>query len=118
MSQANDLWRAAINRHREQLFGDSSLKLYETTPDDGDTLISELTCDWKGHRTGATTDGGTESGSWQFQIIANEDWETSQKPTFLKIVALTINSRRWKVTKVEEPIGESLIWRLRAEVQK
>jgi hypothetical protein len=119
MSQLNDLRRAAINRHREQLFGDSSLKLYSMTPEDGETEIVELTEDWKGHRVRPTTSGfaDQDGGAWQFQIVADEDWSTSQSD-FKEIVSLTVGGRRWKVTKVEEPIGESLVWKLRAEVQK
>lgn len=119
MPQLNDLRIAAINRHRKQLFGDSSLKVYSMTPVDGETVIFDLACDWKGHRIKATTADriDADSGAWQFQIVAECDWATSQAD-MKKAVALTIDGRRWKVTKVEEPIGTFLVWKLRAEVQR
>ena len=118
MSQLNDLRRAAINRHRIQLFGDSSLKGYTITPADGEVEAVEYAEDWKAHRISSSTDLiGSESVAWQFQIVADEDWETSQL-IIKQFVALTVGTRRWKVTKVQEPIGVSLVWKLRAEIQK
>ena len=115
----NDLRKDAINRHRERLFGDSSLKVYSITPADGEAEIFDLACDWKGHRVRPTTTGFAEpdSGAWQFQIVAECDWVTSQAD-MLKAVAVTIDSRRWTVTKVEEPIGTFLVWKLRARIEK
>ncbi len=118
MSQLNDLRIAAINRHRIELFGDSSLKGYTMTPEDGEEVAATYEKDWKAHRVRGTTDSaGVGTGAWQFQIVAEEDWETSQA-VIKTFVALTVGSRRWKVTKVEEPIGNSLVWKLRAEVQR
>ena len=79
----------------------------------------EFEKDWKGFRVLATTDSGVteRSGAWQFEIQATATWADSQ--TFmLSIVAMTIGDRRWKVTKVEEPIGNSLVWKVKAQVQK
>lgn len=116
MSKANDLRIAAINRHRKRLFGDSSLKVYSITPAEGEAVVETFAKDWMGQRTDAiTTSGGT--GAWQFQVVAKANWVATQE--FMKsIVALTIGTRRWKITKIEEPIGESLVWKIRAEVEK
>lgn len=108
-----------MNERRKQLFGDSSLKVYSTTPADGEAEEFEFETDWKGFRvdptTGMATRGG-DSSSWQFQIAAVEEWEDDQD-FMLKIVALTIGDRRWKITKVEKPIGVSLIWKVKAQEQ-
>lgn len=113
----SNLRKAAINRHRKRLFGDASLIVYTTTPADGETAAGTFTKDWMAHRVDPTTIGLEEgAGGWQFQVIAPEDWETSQ--AFMKkIVALTVGTRRWKVKKVEKPIGESLVWKVKAEIQ-
>lgn len=116
MATIDNLRRAAINRHRKRLFGDSSLKLYTTTPAAGEAEVFNLAADWRGRRITATTDSGAESGAWQFEIVANADWVTSQA-NMLKVVALTIDSRRWKIAKVEKPIGTSFVWKLRAQIQ-
>lgn len=112
-----NLQRAAINRHRKKLFGDSYLKVYSTTPADGEAVAGAFQVDWCGQRVvPTTTNAGAEAGAWQYQIWAKDDWETSQ--TFmLKIVALTVGTRRWKVKKVEKPIGHSLVWKIKAEIQ-
>ena len=109
----------AINQRRKQLFGDSSLKVYTTTPEDGETEAGEFETDWKGFRVDPTTGQatrGADSSSWQFQIEAEADWKTSQV-FMLSIVALMIGEDRWKITKVEKPIGNSLIWKLKAQQQ-
>lgn len=118
MSQELDLLCTSFNRHRLRLFGDCSLKLYEVTPLAGETEVFAFIDGWKGHRLQGTTDGDRESGSWQFQIIADENWQTVELATFKKVVALTVDGRRWAVRKVEEPIGNSLVWKLRAEIEK
>lgn len=112
----DNLRLVAVNRHRKRLFGESSLKVYTTTPEAGEVSAAEFPKDWFGQRLAGTTDGGTEAGSWQFQIAAAADWPTSQ--TFMNsIVAVTIGTRRWKVKKVEKPIGTSFMWKVRAEIQ-
>lgn len=106
-----------MNRHRKRLFGDVSLVAYTTTPADGETAAGTFTTDWRGHRVDPTTTGiEEEAGSWQFEIIAAEDWATSQ--AFMnKIVALTVGTRRWRVKKIEKPAGHSLVWKVKAEIQ-
>lgn len=117
MSILSNLRLSAVNRHRKRLFGDESLKVYTTTPGAGEAVAATFTTDWFGHRVDATTDAaGGEAGAWQFQTAAAATWETTE--TFmLKIVALTVGTRRWRVTKIENPIGVSLIWKIRAEIQ-
>lgn len=106
MSKLNDLRTAGVNRHRERLFGSSSLKVYSTTPEDGESEEHEFTADWRGSRL-------DDDGNWQFEIVAAADWTSSQ--AYLKKVSVcTVGSRRWKVKKVKEPIGESLVWKLQA----
>lgn len=107
----------AVNQHRKRTFGDRSLKVYTATPETGEVEAAEFEIDWFGHRVEKTTEGSSsQSGAWQFQISAAEDWATTQ--TFMKaIVALTIGDDRWKVTKVEKPIGRSLMWKVRAQMQ-
>lgn len=118
MAQLDDLRKAAINRHRSRLFGESSLKVYSTSPADGDAEEAEFTEDWTGQRVWATTDMGVKgnTGAWQFQIVATADWWSSQD-FMTAIVALTVGSVRWKVTKVEEPVGRSLVWKVKAQKQ-
>lgn len=109
---------AAVNRHRKRLFGNVPLVVYTTTPADGETEAATFTTDWMAHRVDLTTIGFEEgAGGWQFQVIAAEDWKTSQ--AFMqKIVAMTVATRRWTVTKIEEPIGHSLIWKVKAETSR
>lgn len=119
MSKANDLRIAALNRHRKRLFGDSSLKVYSITPADGETVAGTFDKDWSGQRLKGTTTGFVDeaTGAWQFQVVAKANWAATQ--AFMRsIVALTIGTRRWKITRIEEPIGESLVWKIRAEVEK
>ncbi len=117
MQPVSSLRLAAVNRHRQRLFGDSSLKVYTTTPEAGETLAATFAKDWFAQRVWRTTDQGVkESGRWQFQIPAKEDWGKSQA-FMLAIVALTVYDRRWKVTKIEKPIGTSLMWKVKAEIQ-
>lgn len=107
-----------MNRHRKRLFGNASLVVYSTTPADGDTAEGTFTTDWFGHRVDPTTTGLEDAaGAWQFQVIAASDWATSE--AFMKkITALTIGTRRWKVRKVEEPVGHSLVWKIKAETSR
>jgi hypothetical protein len=103
---------------RKLLFDDLTLKIFETTPEAGETESAEFTADWFGQRSTPTTDGTSQAevGMWQFQIWAEDDWETSQ--TFmLKAVALTIGERRWKIKKIEQPIGHSTVWKIKAQLQ-
>ena len=105
-----------LNRLRVGLFGDDSLKIYGITPETGEIELAELVADWSGRRVESSADSNTESGYWQFQIAAPDDWQTSQAD-FLKTVALTIGDRRWKMKKVEKPIGNSKVWKIKAEIQ-
>lgn len=119
MSTLSNLRLAALNRHRVRLFGTSSLKAYTTTPELGEVLAAEFLIDWSGQRTQPITGDQqvrADSGMWQFQIAAPADWTVSQ--AFMNsVVVLTVGTRRWKVKKVEKPIGESLVWKVRAEIQ-
>lgn len=108
----------AVNERRKQLFGDSSLIVYSTTPTAGEVAAGTFTVDWCGHRVWGTTAEGVRqpTSAWQFQATAADDWVTSEA-YMLTIVALTIGTRRWKVTKVEKPVGTSLIWKIKAQEQ-
>jgi hypothetical protein len=104
---------AALDRLRVQQFGAEPLKLVSMTPETGETQVAEISSAWGGHRTLATTGGGTaDAGAWQFQIEAAGD-----QSYMSKIVALKIGSRRWKVKKVEAPAGNSQVWKIKAEIQ-
>jgi hypothetical protein len=117
MTSYSDLRTSAVNRHRKRVFGESSLDVYQTTPEDGETIAGMFTEGWFGQRISGTTDAASESpGAWQFQVGATLDWETSQA-FMMKAVALKVGARRWKVKKVEKPIGLSLIWKINAEIQ-
>lgn len=116
-----DIRRNAVDRHRERLFGaDAVLTLFEKTPAEGDSELAEITAGWRARRVWRTTDEGTrERGGWQFEIdeavLVDEDSEAID-PT--RIASLTVDEQRWKVTKAEEPVGLSRVWRLKAERQK
>jgi len=104
---------AALDRLRVQQFGSDTLKLFGITPETGETLLAEFTVNWGGQRVVATTESGTnETGAWQFQVKAEGD-----QAFILKAVVLKIGARRWKVKKVEAPMGNSLLWKIKAEVQ-
>lgn len=105
-----------INRLRVQLFGADSLKIFGITPETGETQLAELFENWCGRRVDSPTDSDKESSSWQFKIIAADDWQTSQA-FMLKIVSFTIGGRRWKFKKVQKPIGNSRVWKMKAEIQ-
>lgn len=102
---------------RRLLFGDSSLKVYGTTPAAGETFLKEFTGDWGfGRRVWRTTDEGQREGSsaWQFQIVAADDWKTSE--TFMHAATVfTIDDRRFVIHKIEKPAGNSLIWKAKAQ---
>lgn len=118
MTLTRDLLADAFDRHRERTFGESSLKVYRTTPEDGETVAGTFECGWKGFRVRPTTTGFAEpdSGAWQFQIIAETDWATSQA-FLLEAVSLTIDAQRWKVTKLEKPVGVIPVWKIRGQIQ-
>lgn len=114
-----NLRNAALDRHRQRLFGDAAVVVYTTTPEVGEVAAGTFSEFWSAQRTQPLTDDGnraSEAGHWQFQIAAADDWQTSQ--VFMNsIVALTVSDRRWKVKKVEKPIGNSHVWKIRAEIQ-
>lgn len=104
---------AALDRLRVQQFGADPLKLFQMTPETGEAEAAELATGWGGHRVTVTTESGSaESGAWQFQIKAAGD-----QSYMTKIVSLRVGPRRWKVKKVEAPAGNSLVWKIKAEVQ-
>lgn len=110
------LFIKSLNRLRIQTFGNDSLKTYAITPETGESLQFELFADWSGRRIDSSADSEKESGFWQFQVVAKDDWATSQV-FWLKSVALKIGDRRFKVKKIEKPIGNSKVWKIRAEIQ-
>lgn len=100
------------------LFGDSSLKVYTTTPAAGEAVAAIFTADWFGHRVNPVTATlKNESSLWQFQIAAPPDWETSQT-YMMGVVAITVDDRRWAIVKAEKPVGASLVWKFKAELQQ
>jgi hypothetical protein len=108
-----NLTLAALDRLRVQQFGTDPLKLFQMTPETGEAEVAELADGWGGHRVTVTTESGTaDAGAWQFQIRAAGD-----QAYMTKIVALKIGPRRWKVKKVEAPAGNSLVWKIKAEIQ-
>jgi len=108
----------AMNRHRIRTFGNDTLSVYTATPAAGETVAATFTQDWFGHRVEQTTaNAAKEEGAWQFQIAAPDTWETSQQFMYA-IGSLVIDNRRWKVKKVEAPVGESHVWKIKAEFQK
>lgn len=111
-----NLFIKALNRLRVQLFGTDSLKIFGIVPETGETELADLAIDWSGRRVDSSTDSAADAGTWQFQIIAADDWATSQI-FMLKSVALKIGTRRFKVKKVEKPIGNAKVWKLKAEIQ-
>ncbi len=117
MSVEEKLRWLEINRRRKRFFADDPLLVYKTTPEAGETVAETFSIDWFGHRISPTTTGdNVKPGAWQFQIRATDDWETSQV-FMLAIVVLTIGNRRWKVNKVEKPIGTSMVWKVKGEIQ-
>ncbi len=120
MDMYGTLRTAAADRHRERLFGkEAVIELYSTAPETGETLVTSFDEGWFGQRVVALTGTNSRaaaSGDWQFQIAAEDDWETSQAFMF-KVSIVQIDGRRWRVKKVEKPIGLSLIWKLKAEAQ-
>lgn len=120
MATIDTLRLAAMNRHRIRLFGDGvSLIVYTMTPAAGETAAGTFTQDWFGQRVAPTTNDQQQrdASEWQFQIKANADWATSQA-FMMKGVSLTVAGQRWKISKVEKPIGVSLVWKVRAQEQK
>lgn len=118
MATIDNLKLAAMNRHRLRLFGDAALIVSTTTPETGETAAGTFAADWFGQRVTPTTSefNPRDASEWQFQIAAAADWETSQA-YMKKAVSVTIGTRRWKIVKVERPVGISLIWKLRAQEQ-
>lgn len=118
MSATNkNLFIKALNRLRKQLFGDDPMQLFEKTPETGETLMMTLAEDWSGRRVESAADAQDNGeGFWQFQIVAANDWKTSQA-YMNRAVSFKIGGRRWKVNKVEKPVGKSWVWKIKAEVQ-
>lgn len=117
MNETNrNLFLKAMNRLRRQWFSDDEMKLFEMTPETGETEIDAVPENWSGRRVESETDSASNGTFWQFQIAANDDWVTSQ--AFMnRVVAIKIGTRRFKVPKVQKPFGKSLVWKLKAEIQ-
>jgi len=105
----------AINRHRTRLFGNSSLTVHSMTPAGKSAAEGTFSTNWFAHRVWETTDQGVkEATAWQFQIVAAADWTTSQ--AFMKKAAvLDVGTESWKVVKVQKPVGNSLVWKVKAQ---
>lgn len=118
------LLKDAFDRHRERTFGNSSLTVYGTTPDLGETLLGTFAVGWKGHRVIDATRDITErdSSEWQFQVIASDNWDQTGQvgnQLFMKKGSVVmVGTKRWKVRKIQEPIGQIFIWKIRAQQQK
>jgi len=117
MSIEHTLRVKALDRHRIRLFGpDAVLKAWKMTPADGETLAATFTEGWRGQRTAPTTGDGARSNDisqWQFEVAVPADWENAQ--AFWKsVTALTIGDARWRISKAEEPVGVSLVWKVKA----
>lgn len=112
----------AIDQHRTRMFGDDvELKLYSTSPSDGDVELISLAAGWRAYRVWETTDiHSRQSGSWQIEISqAAIDAAQGDEPIdMMRVTVGIIDGKRYRLTKVEEPIGESRCWRFRAERQK
>lgn len=105
----------AIDRHRARLFGTSSLKVYSTTPSVGETLDATIATGWRARRIRGITDGAATDGAWQFEIVAPSNWNLSQA-YMRRATVLVVDDLKWRVTKVERPVGVSLVWKLRAKL--
>ncbi|HEV7701265.1 MAG TPA: hypothetical protein VGO43_13620 [Pyrinomonadaceae bacterium] len=118
MSLQNQLLSDAFDRHRERLFGDSSLKVYTTSPTGGEVEAGEFLKGWKAHRVVDTTTGfaDRDTGSWQFQIILDDNWKETQA-FMLKAVAFSIGDQRWRFKKGQKPVGLSPVFKTRAQMQ-
>lgn len=104
---------AALDRLRVQQFENESLKLFTMTPETGETEVASLEENWGAHRVMVTTGSGPqESGAWQFQIKAGSGQEYMSK-----LVSLKVGARRWKVKKIEAPVGSTPVWKIKAEMQ-
>lgn len=109
---------SGLDRLRKQFFPeDEALKLLKITPESGETEVAEIASGWGGQRLATTTGtGSTESGAWQFQIAAADDWADSQ--TFMQqVIAIRVGNRRWKIKKIEAPAGIPMVWKMKAEIQ-
>lgn len=116
MAAIENLRLAAMNRHRKQLFGeDAELTIFETSPADGETSLEVVTADWFAHRVWATTAAGVReaTSSWQFQVAGD-----SAESDRMKATVLSVGDRRWKITKVEQPLPGSAVWKFKAQEQK
>lgn len=111
--------RSGIERLRKLYFPrDEVLTLLKVTPQTGETQVAEMAAGgWGGQRIVATSGtGSSESGAWQFQIAAADDWVTSQD-YMQQVIALRVGGRRWKVKKIEAPGGLAMVWKIKAEIQ-
>lgn len=116
MAALNHLIVEAFRRHREQTFGSAPLEILHSTPESGETVAGSIGDGWMGQRARSITSPqstSAESGLWQFQII-----DSGATPALLtNAVALIAGGRRFKIKKVEKPIGAIGTWKLRAEIQ-
>lgn len=123
MSTERELLAQAFDRHRLRTFGESSLTVYGMTPTDGEASSGSFSGGWKGGRVSDVTSQVQErdSSEWQFQVMATADWSDEESESnqlfMLSAVALTVGAQRWKITKVQKPVGAIGVWKLRAEQQ-
>lgn len=116
MAALSDLIIHAFRRHREQTFGTAPLDVLHSTPESGESVAGSISEGWMGQRARSITSPqstSAETGLWQFQII--ESGSTAALLT--NAVAIIAGGRRFKIKKVEKPVGAIRTWKLRAEIQ-
>ena len=116
MSFSADLLRAlreTLNAERVLTFGvGATLTLSEMRPA-GETALGVIADGWGGHRLSETAAGQAEAGSWTFRICTADALEAADMK---RAATLTVGAQKWKIRKVEQPIGPVGTWAIRAEM--
>jgi hypothetical protein len=115
MTFSTDLLRSlreTLNTERRLTFGESAaLTLFSMTPE-GEIELGAISDGWGGRRLTATAAGQAEAGEWTFRVCAAD---ALAEAAMRKAATLTVGGVKWKVRKVERPVGPVGTWAFRAE---
>ena len=107
-------WQA-MNARRALEFGDAAVIILKQTTPQGEITLATLNQDWGGYRDIAATQTDAPMNAWRFFVKARTELTDD---LMSKVKLVVIGARKWKVTKVEQPVSELNHWTLRGELTK
>lgn len=104
-----------MNARRILEFGDVAEAVLKQTTPQGEIILATLREDWGGYRDIAATQTDAPMNAWRFFVKARTELTDD---LMSKVKLVVIGTRKWKVTKAEQPVSELNHWTLRGELTK